>query len=227
MPGLSTQLPAPNSPTPAPAIAQVLADGSITLDLGQLPRAKAIDFEDVLRLGSKASKPVSVTLTLSGSVAHYVQRVGFWDDRQGVVSSALTLQPGQTSQVAFEFDLSSKATCGKQTGALTLKVRPADGQPQQWTLPLALTVVQSGSSPSPSCTPSASPSTSPKPKPSHTPKPKPSHTPTGVVTPSPRPTPSPDCSPTPSSSPDAKSGGAIAAVASFLGGLVKSVATAL
>ena len=60
-PGLSTQLPDPSSQTPAPAVAQVLADGSITLEFGQVPCARTIDFADVLRLESKASKPVSVT----------------------------------------------------------------------------------------------------------------------------------------------------------------------
>jgi len=175
-PGLSTQLPDLNSQTPAPAVAQTLGDGSIALEFGLVPCARRIDFRDVLRLVSKASNPVSVALTLSGSAAHDVGRVGFWDARRGVVSSALTLQPGCTAQVAFEFDLSSKASCGRHTGTLTLNVRPSRGQPQQWTLPIALAVVRLGASPSPPCTPSASPSNSPTPKPSH--KPKPRQTPT-------------------------------------------------
>jgi hypothetical protein len=166
----------------------VLSDGAIMIDFGQVPRGREVRFADVLRLTPTDDAGARVTLTLSGPAGQCVRQVGFWDAEHSVVSPDLALLPGQAAQVAFEFDLGSEATCGMQMGALTLHVQHTGGHLEEWTLPLVLTVVHSGVSPSPSCTPSATPSCSLRPKPhetrtprptrSRTPRPKPIRTPT-------------------------------------------------
>ena len=217
-------LPAYCSQKPPPKVAQVSSGGNITLNFGQLPRAQTIDFSDVLGMTSTAGKTSTVTLALSGAAARDVQRVGFWEGRQGVVSSGLTLPVGQTAEVAFQFDLGARTSLGAQSGTLTITAKLASGQSQQCALPFTLTVASPspGDPPSPSGTPTVSPSPSPSPSRTPTvspsPSPTPSHTPTASPTPSPSPDVAPAASPTASATPTpttGTSGGILTSLVSF------------
>ncbi len=244
-PGLSRVLPSGSStPPPTPStVASTQPDGALVLDFGQVPLAQTIQFSDCVRIASTAGEAADMTLTLSGPAARVVQRVGFWDSRLGVVCGGLTLKPGQTAQLAFQFNVGSTALLGSEPGNLTITAKLADGRVQESGLSIALDIVPADPTPTPSATsaspnpstaPSASPSGTSTPSPSASSPPSPSPSDSASTAPtvsphaspstrgSPAAPPSATASPSPAPSPSAK---AIAALTSLVGGLVRAFAS--
>jgi hypothetical protein len=138
-------------------VAQVLADGTIGLDLGLVPLAEAIVFPDVLRMTSTAGQTAKITLALSGPAAESVRQVGLWDEKRGIVHHGLTLKAGEEARIALGLEAGWDAPSGPQQGALTVTVTLEDGSLQQVELPLALTVVAPDTPPSASPDPASTP----------------------------------------------------------------------
>ena len=239
-PGLSRVLPSGSTTLP-PTVAYTQPSGVLALDFGQVPLARTVQFSDCLRLTFAAAKTAGVTLTLSGPAAKVIQRVGFWAGKAGVVYSGLSLKAGQTTQLAFQFDVASKALLGSHSGTLTVTARLPNGSLQQSEVAITLDVVSTNPAPKPSASTSPSPSTKPSASPSpsshaashsSTPSPSPSRSATAVPTVSPHASPSPTASPTPSHSASASpsptpsaSAKAVAALASLIGGLTRALAS--
>ncbi len=177
-----------SGPGPDALVTEVLPDGTLALDFGEVPAAEATEFADVARMTSAAGEAAEVTLALSGPVAAVVERVGFSDEAGDIVCDDLTLAAGETAQMVFGFELGADSPSGLQQGTLTVTAELDDGSVQQCELPLAVTVLPVVASPSPS--PSAG--RSPDPDPSPSPKCSPSDT----CSPSPSASPSPSTTPT-------------------------------
>ncbi len=158
-PGLTTVL---SGQSPEAPVAQILHDGTLALDFGEVPADEATIFADVARMTSAAGETAGVTLALSGPAAAVVQRVGFSDGAGGIVCDDLTLAAGETAQLAFGFDLGADSPCGLQQGTLTVIAELDDGSVQQCELPLTVTVLPIVASPSPSASASPSPTASPR-----------------------------------------------------------------
>ena len=101
-PGESTLLPSADGSVP-PAVAQELPDGGLRLDFGAVPTRPAIEFPDVLRLGSVAVTMTEVSLELSGLPEGVVQ-VGASGTPSEACHLRITLTPGEEARIAFSFD---------------------------------------------------------------------------------------------------------------------------
>ena len=171
-PGLSTVLPLPGVETPAPAVASVQPDATISLAFGQVTSTMQLFYNDVLRLTSGDSSDARVSFSLSASLAGVAQ-IGFWDAPQATFSPDLTLPAGATRPLAFAFTLPGDAPLGEQQGTLTVVVQLAGGAEEQTVLPVSFTVVAAETA---SPTPEPSSTVSPTPTASETPTPTPSPT---------------------------------------------------
>ena len=169
-PGLSTVMPLPGLETPAPAVASVQPDGTISLAFGQVTSTMQLYYDDVLRLTSGDSSDASVSFSLSASLAGSAQ-VGFWDAPQAAFSPDPTLPAAATRPLAFAFSLPGDAPLGEQQGTLTVVVRLASGAEQKTVLPVSFTV---GAAETASPTPEPSSTVSPTPTASDTSTPSPS-----------------------------------------------------
>ena len=219
-PGASVA-PSADESTPTP-VAAVQADGTLSLDFGQLPSGVPTTFEDAFRMTSRGAD-ATVELVVSGPAAALIRRVGFWDESMGIVATGLVLRQDSVQRIAFEVAAPDGARPGKLDGRVTIAATSAGGREQTSVLPMTVTIPTTtpaaSPSPSDSAAPSGSPTTAPGPStspgPPAPPSPTASPSPSAAATPETTPSQQGSSSPAPAASPGASlpSTGSTAAVA--------------
>jgi hypothetical protein len=105
------------------AVATADARGNLSLDFGDLsPSWSAMTWNDVFRVTSKASLPVSLSFSVKGSIAPLVDSVTPQGERSGL------LKPRKTMKVLVSMRVPKCTAPGKYTGTIELQASGAIGR---------------------------------------------------------------------------------------------------
>jgi hypothetical protein len=117
-------------------------------------------FPDVLLMTSVAGQTAHVGFTFAG-LPDGAAQAGFWDEKRGLVDSALTLNAGDMARIAVSFELPGASPSGVLEGSLDVTATAGAGVSQHVTVPLFLIVTPMSADPAGSPSPESSPAKSP------------------------------------------------------------------